>query len=167
VICQLQEDYDDNVYQAGSNAQLENLKQIIAENNIEPDEAERLLQRHTEDRNEFLEKKKTRPTSDNYYPAGGLPKDGVIVVRTEVLRDFEHSMNVALKGPEKPRAAIERNSLLTIIAALCEYSAINHQDRGAAMQIAKLTEELGTAVSDDTVRRALSKIPDALGARMK
>lgn len=68
---------------------------------------------------------------------------------------------------ENPIGTTERNTLLTIIAALCNYSAIKHQDRGAAMQIAKLTEQLGTAVSDDTVRRALSKIPEALETRTK
>lgn len=61
----------------------------------------------------------------------------------------------------------ERNTLLTIIAALCDYSAIKTDDRGAATQIAKLTDEIGAAVSDDTVRRWLKAIPDALATRMK
>lgn len=70
-------------------------------------------------------------------------------------------------GVEKPLSTTERNTLLTIIAALCDYSAIKHQERGAASQIARLTEEIGTSVSADTVKRALEKIPDALDARMK
>ena len=57
--------------------------------------------------------------------------------------------------------------MCAIIAALCEHSTIKPQERGAASQIAKLTEKIGATVSDDTVRRALSKIPDALGTRMK
>lgn len=71
------------------------------------------------------------------------------------------------KTVDKGFTTTERNTLLTIIAALCDYSAIKPDDRGAASQIAKLTEEIGAAVSDDTVRRVLAKIPDALETRMK
>jgi len=164
---QLQESFDDDECQSGSNAQLEKLKQRIAENNIEVDEAERLLQQHKEERKEFLERKKGRPASENYYPAGGLPKDSVLVVRTAALREFEQSINGAQSVAEKPMTPNERNSLLTIIAALCDYSAIGHQERGAAGRIAKLTEEIGAVVSDDAVGRALKKIPGALESRMK
>lgn len=166
-ICQLQESYDENEFQPGSSARLEWLKRHIAENNIEGAKAESLLNQHREEREKFLEWRKTRPANENYYPAGGLPDDAVIVVRTEALREFEQSVNGAPSGSEKPIATSERNSLLTIIAALCEYSAIKPQERGAASQIAKLTEEIGAAVSDDTVRRTLAKIPDALESRMK
>ncbi len=68
---------------------------------------------------------------------------------------------------DKGLTATERNTLLTIIAALCDYSAIKPDDRGSASQIAKLTEEIGATVSDDTVRRWLKLIPDALATRMK
>ena len=94
-MCQLQEDYDDNEFQAGSKAALEKLKHRFAEMMaLDPTkegaaEAEALLNRHEEDRKKFLEKRKTRPAKENYYPAGGLPKDAVIVVRTEALRAFE------------------------------------------------------------------------------
>lgn len=166
-LCQLQEDYDENEQVAGSRAQLNLLKQYIAEEGIEDEEADALLRRHREEREKFLERRKARPAKENYYPAGGLPEDAVIVVRTEALREFERSVNGAPDVPEKPMATTERNSLLTIIAALCKQSAIKPDERGAAMQIAELTEKMGAAVSDDTVRRALAKIPDALESRMK
>lgn len=66
-----------------------------------------------------------------------------------------------------PLKTQERNTLLTIIAALCDYSAIKHQERGAASQIAKMTEEIGASVTDDTVRKVLARIPGALETRMK
>lgn len=68
---------------------------------------------------------------------------------------------------EKPLKTTERNTLLTIIAALCDYSALKPNERGTAGQIARLTEEIGAAVSDDTVRRVLDKIPEALETRLK
>lgn len=172
-MCQLQEDFDDNEFQAGSKASQEKLKHRFTEMvAVDPTEegaaeAEVLLNRHEEDRKKFLEKRKTRPERENYYPAGGLPKDAVLVVRTEALREFEQSVNGAPKGAEKPISTIERNTLLTIIAALCDYSAIKIDDRGTASQIAKLTEDIGATVSDDTVRRWLKAIPDALASRMK
>lgn len=166
-ICQLQEDYDGNEYQAGSSAALGKLKQHIAEHCIEGAEAESLLNRHKEQRKEFLEERRARPAKENYFPAGGLPKDAVIVVRTEDLREFEQSVNGVPRGAEKQVSTTERNTLLTIIAALCDYSAIKIDERGAASQIAKLTEEIGATVSDDTVRRWLKAIPDALATRMK
>lgn len=68
---------------------------------------------------------------------------------------------------ERPLAPRERRSLLIIIAALCDYSDIKHQERGAASQIARLTEEIGATVTNDTIRKALNQIPDALETRMK
>lgn len=68
---------------------------------------------------------------------------------------------------DKELTATERTTLLTIIAALCDYSKIKHQERGAAAQIAKLTDEIGASVSDDAIGKALKKIPSALETRMK
>ena len=172
-MCQLQEDFDDNEFQAGSKAALKKLKHRFAEMMVlDPTKkgaakAEALLDRHKEDRKKFLEERKTKPETENYYPAGGLPKDAVIVVRAEALREFEQAVNEEPNGAGKPIGTSERNSLLTIIAALCDYSAIDINKRGAAGQIAKLTEEFGAAVSLDTIGRALKKIPDALESRMK
>ena len=103
----------------------------------------------------------------SYQPAETLPDDTYFVVRTDALLSFEQSSNGEPIPSEKPIAASERNSLLTIIAALCDYSGINLKNRGTACQIAKLTEEFGAPVSDDTMRRTLAKIPEALGVRMK
>lgn len=166
-IWQLQQSCDENEYYAGSSAHLQRIKEHIAENDIKGVEAESLLKRYEEQRKEFFDKQIARPKKENYYPAGGLPKDAVIVVRTDALREFEQSINGAPTGQDKPLSTTERNTLLTIIAALCDYSAIKTDDRGSANQIAKLTEEIGATVSDDTVRRWLKQIPNALESRMK
>jgi len=166
-LCQLQESFDDNEYQAGSRAHLRKLEEHIARDSIDSSKAQELLDQHKEKRKEFLEKRKAKNDSENYYPAGGLPQDGVLVVRTNALREFEQSINDAPASVDKPMTTTERNTLLTIIAALCDYSAIDPAGRGAASQIAKLTEKLGATVTDDTIRKALAKIPDALEARTK
>ena len=61
----------------------------------------------------------------------------------------------------------ERNTLLAVIAALCDYSDIKYKERGAATKIAAMTQENGAPVSDDAIRNILKKIPDALATRMK
>lgn len=94
-----------------------------------------------------------------------IPEELVVAV----MQGFNEakSANDSGNSAEKPLSTTERNTLLTIIAALCEYSAIKYQERGAASQIAKMTEELGAVVTDDTIRKALAKIPDALETRKK
>lgn len=116
------------------------------------------------DSTEFL---KTMPHQITPVSFLGLPPDSYFVVRSDALREFEQLLNGAPHGQEKPITFSERNSLLTIIEALCDYSDIKTQDRGTANQIAKLTQEIGAAVSDDTVRRWLKAIPEALEHRKK
>ncbi len=88
-ICQLQEDFNDNEYQDGSLAALRKLKKHIAKNRIKGAEAESLLNQHKEQRKKFLNERGARPERESFYPAGGLPKDTVIVVRAKALREFE------------------------------------------------------------------------------
>lgn len=101
------------------------------------------------------------------YPVHELPGDAQLVVVTKFLVDFEASINGRSQATEKSLSSNERNTLLTIIAALCDYSAIKHQERGAAQRIMEMTDEIGTHVDDETIRKALAKIPNALETRMK
>jgi hypothetical protein len=116
------------------------------------------------DSTEFL---KTLPHQITRVSFLGLPPDSYFVVRSDALREFEQSLNGAPHGQEKPITTTERNSLLTIIEALCDYSAIKTQKHGATAQIAKLTDDIGASVSPDTVGRYLKAIPNALVTRKK
>ena len=89
------------------------------------------------------------------------------MVRTDALREFEQTINADSAPVDKPLNTTERNTLLTIIAALCDYSAIDPKARGSATQIASMTAELGAPVTDETILKALVKIPDAVARRMK
>lgn len=170
-LCQLQESTEKNEYIRGSKAHRQMIEEQIALEGIEPSKAKELLDQHNEERVKYLAKRTARANSgkgvQNYYAVRHLPNDSVLVVRTEALRKFEESINEIPAPAEKPLTTTERNTLLTIIAALCDYSSINPKERGAAAQIAKMTDEIGATVTDDTVRTALSKIPGALESRMK
>lgn len=68
---------------------------------------------------------------------------------------------------DKGITTTERNTLLIIIAALCDHAKIKHQERGVAQRIMEMTDEIGAHLDDQTILTALKKIPTALEARMK
>lgn len=68
---------------------------------------------------------------------------------------------------DRPVSTRQRRTLLTIIAALCDYSAIKPNERGAAGQIAGMTDEIKASVSAETIVGLLREIPDALETRIK
>jgi len=155
---ELQSSFDENEFQEGSLAQLEKLKAKIASENIEKSEAERLLNRHKEERKNFLKKEKSQPRSKRYYPAGGLPNDSVLVVRTSALRNLERkAIEASEQGTEKILSTTERNTLLKIIGVMSEkgYGHDLGKPYEAAKDIQKDAEVLGIKISDDTIANKL------------
>lgn len=79
--------------------------------------------------------------------------------------------NVLKKIPSEtkvtPLSTKEINSRLIIIAALCNYSGIEHQNRDAARLIMELADEIGEHLEGDVILTTLKQIPDALLTRMK
>jgi hypothetical protein len=72
------------------------------------------------------------------------------------------------KNTEKPLSTRERDTLLTIIAALAREAKIKVDLPGrAAIFIEGLTDSMGTHVSKRAIEEHLKKIPDALATRMK
>lgn len=71
-------------------------------------------------------------------------------------------------GDSRPLLTTERNTLLTIIAALSKKANIDIKEAGKSAQyIAGLTAELGANVSKRAIEEHLKKIPNALSIRMK
>ncbi len=159
-IWELQSSFDENEYQEGSLAQLEKLKTRIADENIEESEAKRLLDQHKEARKSFLEKKRSRPAQENYYPAGGLPEDSVLVIRTEALRNLERKAAEATEqGTEKKLSTTERNTLLTLIGVMAKDCYGNDLSKPyvTAKEIQKAAEELRIRISNDTIANKLKE----------
>ncbi len=71
----------------------------------------------------------------------------------------------SLQSSTRPQQTRARRTLLTLIAALCDYSDLDWLKPGVAAQISKMTETIDAPVSDDTVRGVLKEIPDALESR--
>ncbi len=161
VYCRLVESWDDNEYQKGSLAVKKQLENWIANNEIPKENIKPMWEKFEADRKEYLKDRDSRPRYNDYYPAGGLPKDGVYVVRTAAIVDFLNRINEAPKQ-EKLLSTKERNSMLTLIAALCREADFNLEQRGIAGALAASTETLGKPLTDDTIRGILKQVKDLL-----
>jgi len=60
-----------------------------------------------------------------------------------------------------------RRTLLTIVASLCSSQGLDIKARGASQRIKEMTEQIGAPVDDETIRKVLSAIPDAIESRAK
>jgi len=98
------------------------------------------------------------------FPSSTIPDDFLLVVKTDELRAFEVNLS---NNVSKPLNTTERNTLLTLIAALCKFDGVDPNARDATSQIVQMTEDLGAPISDDTIRKVLHQIPNALEARRK
>lgn len=124
-VCQLQESWEQNPYQKGSLAALERIKDAIFDKDIPSEKAEPLLAKHKEDRAHFLEEQANRPNAERYYPAGGIPRDSVLVVRTVALRELEEKLLADEIQQEKPLHPSERRSAGQIIATLAAMAKLD------------------------------------------
>lgn len=164
IVCQVLESFDENEYQSGSLAQQRKMEAFIATNNLSSDEIKKLKDDFNVKREEYLKLRKSKTDEQNYYPSGGLPSDGVLVVRTKAILDF---LNLLNEGNDKPLVSKERNTLLIIIAALCKELKIDYTQRGITTAIQHLTEKIGASISDDTIRGVIKQIETAVDARSK
>lgn len=167
VACELQQSWEENEYQKGSEAHKIELEDLIMRENVSTEKAEDLRQQYKEWRKEFLENQRSRPKEQNYYPAGKLPDDAILVVRTnEVLRFLTH-LNSDSISESRVIGSRERNTLLVLLAALCKEAKIDYTERGIATAIEMLTQQIGASITDDTIRKVLKQIPEALESRQK
>jgi hypothetical protein len=114
----------------------------------------------------FCQLHEPRDASKYYYPAGGLPADSVLVVRTSALHDFEARISAPDQRTEKPLERRERTTLLVMIAALAELAKIDvAKPSGAAVAIESQTVRMGARVAARTIENHLKFIPDALEGR--
>lgn len=105
-------------------------------------------------------------------PEGRQPRGDTTSLRAELRAARLHAAHLERQldearrgtgGADKPLRTRERRTLLVVIAALCKRAGIDPAARGAAVEVASVTAELGATVSDDTIRALLRAIPDAIG----
>lgn len=169
VMCQLQDSFDDNEFQDGSQAQLLKIEESIVCENVENLFAERLRQTHKEMRKKYLERRASRPSSENYYPAASLPNDSVLVVRTKALAEFEKKVRSSegLDVGEKEVNGKSEAAFLNIIGALCDLywrAAKPDQSRINQSEIIAALETYGgfSGLSERNLKEKLSKAIKAI-----
>jgi hypothetical protein len=141
---QLQESHDSPEMKALSGDIAQKLKDLGVKKNLKADE---------------IRKPFDHPS--NWFPAGGLPKDGVIVVRASALREFQSRIadEPAKVEQSSSQSTREKNTLLRIIGLM-----VNHRfagDIGQPHSIARhldgKAQELGVKPpSDDTIAKHLN-----------
>jgi hypothetical protein len=159
-IYQLQESFDDNPYAKGSIAWGERLLTFIRGGDFEESKINELLAMKNSSRQEFIEREKMQTPECGYYPAGGLPPDSVLVVRTSALRELEQKMLSGDKPekPEKPLHPSERKSVSQIIAALASMAGLDLSAPYAAdetLRASAATDGLELPSSPETVVKFL------------
>ena len=116
---ELQADLDDNEFATGSTAQFKKLKQHIVDNHLEGADAEKLLNQHKEDRTNFLAKRMALHSTENYHPAGCLPDDSILVVRTDALMEFVNNISDEPQAlAPQPESTRKTENLLRALASI-------------------------------------------------
>lgn len=142
---------------------------------VSPDGQWCQLQEHFDDNpySNSDEKKKERSKKplyhpDNYFPAGGLPDDSVLVVRTSELTEFELRISESEDVIEKPLTSSERDSLLKLVIGMAvkgySYDP-NAKKNSAVADIAADLALLGLPLGDDTIRKYLKQGNEQLPAK--
>lgn len=158
-VCQLQESFDDNRYTAGSMAALEDIKTAVRMGKIDELAADELFDAHKAARKVYLERRRKNP-KDDYYPAGGLPRDHVLVVRTNELLRFEQSLNKDYSVTNKPESSRKTDNLLRAIAGIAIHAyGYNPQSSksSAPTEIAEALSDLGHPLDPKTIRGWLNE----------
>ncbi len=156
-IYQIQESFEDYEHQPGSRAQLESLQRLAQSGKVPADRMEQMLAQYEVDRNALSEQKQRDPSSV-YYPAGGLPGDSVLVVRTSALRELEERLT---NGPrlDKPVTTKERQSAKQLIAVLA--TMVDHlasEPYKAAGQLLEFADIKGLKIpSENTIVKWLKE----------
>jgi hypothetical protein len=124
------------------------------------------LQEQFEDRIVTDADGKKKTVKGSYFPAGGLGTDCTRVIRTSEILALQSKLDgTAL---DKPLATRERDTLLTIIAALCKDAGHDYTKHAKAAGLIQSTAaQMGVSIGETTIEGHLKKIPDALATRMK
>lgn len=116
------------------------------------------------ERNNFLQQRFSRPELARWLNENQLTSAYQFVPVSNLIPNGKSEK----KSLAKPLNTRERETLLTIIAALCKESKVDiHKPSKAADIIQSMTDSLGAHVAKRTIEEHLKKIPDALETRMK
>ncbi len=167
-IYRLLESWDENPFHNGSIAQLKEMQLDASGDNQEDMER---LEQYNKDRKEYLDRRRNEDFFKDYYPAGTLPPDAVLVVRTSYLQRFIQSL---IGEPEKKSQDFlpdsERNSLLRMLLGITvkkygyrpgqSRSNVTGEKRGSIVADLQIC---GISLDADTVRKFVKEADEKFG----
>jgi hypothetical protein len=181
VMCQLQEHFDDRYgYVAASRAQSEKFRRLkFSKSNNRRKEKLLILRKEKLDKLRDIEHEWM--SYGRYYPAGGLPEDSVLVVRTDALREFEqliadneHGKNsmTCTASNKSELSESERNTILKLIIgmAIDAYGYDPESNKNTATgnnhgSIKAALERVGLSADEKTIikylKEAVVRYPEA------
>lgn len=159
---ELFEIYDYNSSFGGAEACLDNVS-------INSPFIDRMRADNARDRVKFLQENDHEYIDDHIYvPAVSFPVESNLIITIQELDRFIDGFNsdsVIDDQNAKPLGSREKNTLLVLIATLCKESNIDYSKRGIASAITLATEKMGVKISEDTIRKVLKEIPNALESK--
>ena len=93
--CNLQVSFDENEYQAGSQAHLNSVDALINFGDLREDKISELRVETDAARDKYLSEKKNKKREDDYHPASQLPDDAVLVIRTGAIQELISRLDCA------------------------------------------------------------------------
>lgn len=167
---ELFEEYDRNHKFSGSEASFEQMFEGGFQYSSHVTEGMRID--NQQDRALFLNENTHVYKNNNVFvPAISLPDHSTLVFKIEELdrfiREFHDKGDQTDTGSKAIMMTREKNTLLVLIAALCKQANFDYSQRGISKAIEAATEELGARIGDDTIRKILKEIPEALESRQK
>lgn len=102
-----------------------------------------------------------------FDPPVKIKRGDLVILTGEIARVTENGNNDT-KPVEKPLATRERNTLLTIIAALCKEAKLDYTKHAKTAGLIESTAaKMGLSIGDTTIESHLKKITNAVATRMK
>lgn len=98
-------------------------------------------------------------------PPHSLADRGILDIKVDSFMEWSNQMFPQAQKPDIPISTREKNTLLIIIAALCEIAGKQANERGMATDIAAETARLGHSRSDDCIRGYLKQAADLITPR--
>ncbi len=114
------------------------------------------------------EVKQETPREDGYRIGNKLQFDSIFVIKTSSIMDYLKPPKEEVKSwIDEELSTKERESMLVILAALCNEAKIDLSKKAMAPVINKMAQNIGVSITDDTIRKVIKQINMAVAARSK
>jgi len=165
-IFELMESFSLHNQQSGFDAQQKKQNPSVRFVNYTPEDIQEICPQPVIKKGEDYELKKEAPGEDGYCIGNKLQYDSIFVIKTNAITDFlKSSSNGRQSKIDKDLSTKERETMLVILAALCNEAKVDLSKKAMAPVINKMAQNIGVSITDDTIRDVINQIKGATEAR--